>query len=97
LKLQFLILLKYHAPSDLVFAVVNAFIVPSIYFFFPETAYRSLEEIDEIFAVSGWFSVVHTARPSVTPLVKHDDASPDAKASVATVKDDSFEEKQASS
>lgn len=81
----------------LVFAVVNAFIVPSIYFFFPETAYRSLEEIDEIFAVSGWFSVVHTARPSVTPLVKHDDASPDAKASVATVKDDSFEEKQASS
>lgn len=81
----------------LVFAVVNAFIVPSIYFFFPETAYRSLEEIDEIFAVSGWLSVVNTARPSVTPLVKNDDASPDAKASVATVKDDSFEEKQPSS
>jgi len=32
-----------------VFAVINAFMVPSVYFFFPETAYRSLEELDEIF------------------------------------------------
>lgn len=36
----------------IIFAVVNALIVPSVYFFFPETKGRSLEEIDEIFAQS---------------------------------------------
>ena len=40
--------------------------VPSVYFFFPETAYRSLEEMDTIFQkVSGWqgaFAVVQQAR-----------------------------------
>lgn len=34
----------------LFFAVVNACFIPVIYFFFPETARRSLEEIDIIFA-----------------------------------------------
>jgi hypothetical protein len=29
--------------------VINAAMVPSVYFFFPETAGRSLEEMDEIF------------------------------------------------
>lgn len=33
----------------IIFAVINAAMVPSVYFFFPETAYRSLEEMDEIF------------------------------------------------
>jgi hypothetical protein len=77
----------------LVFAIVNAFIVPSIYFFFPETAYRSLEEIDEIFAVSGWLTVVNNARPSVTPLVKHDEASMKDEADAAAAKDDISAEK----
>ncbi|KAG5952931.1 hypothetical protein E4U53_007489 [Claviceps sorghi] len=49
-----------------IFAIINAIIVPSVYFFFPETAYRSLEEMDTIFQkVHGWkgaFQVVHQAR-----------------------------------
>lgn len=36
----------------IIFAVINAVMVPSVYFFFPETKGRSLEEIDEIFAQS---------------------------------------------
>ncbi|CAI7675141.1 unnamed protein product [Penicillium pancosmium] len=36
----------------IVFAVINAIIVPSVYFFFPETKGRSLEEIDAIFSQS---------------------------------------------
>lgn len=34
----------------IMFAVFNAAIIPSVYFFFPETAKRSLEEIDLYFA-----------------------------------------------
>ncbi|KPM43344.1 Sugar transporter STL1 [Neonectria ditissima] len=49
----------------IIFAVINAFMVPSVYYFFPETAYRSLEEMDSIFQkVSGWkgaFAVVKQA------------------------------------
>jgi len=46
----------------IIFAVINAAMVPSVYFFFPETAYRSLEEMDEIFhAASGPFDVVGIA------------------------------------
>lgn len=29
----------------IIFAVINAFMVPCVYFFYPETAYRSLEEV----------------------------------------------------
>lgn len=48
-----------------VFACINAFMVPCVYFFYPETAYRSLEEMDDIFhQVHGWkgaFTVVKVA------------------------------------
>jgi hypothetical protein len=33
----------------IIFAVINAFIFPTVYLFFPETRYRSLEEMDMIF------------------------------------------------
>ncbi|KAK7423934.1 hypothetical protein QQX98_000806 [Neonectria punicea] len=49
----------------IIFAVINAFMVPCVYYFFPETAYRSLEEMDSIFQkVSGWkgaFTVIKQA------------------------------------
>ncbi|TKX25582.1 sugar transporter-like protein 12 [Elsinoe australis] len=47
----------------LIFAVINFFMVPSVYFFFPETAYRSLEEMDEIFRkTTTIFDVVKIAK-----------------------------------
>lgn len=47
----------------IIFAVINTFMVPSVWFFFPETAYRSLEEMDEIFhKTTGPFDVVSIAR-----------------------------------
>ncbi|KZT60337.1 general substrate transporter [Calocera cornea HHB12733] len=36
----------------IVFAALNAFIIPCVYFFFPETVGRSLEDMDIIFAVA---------------------------------------------
>ncbi|KAJ5722775.1 hypothetical protein N7488_000810 [Penicillium malachiteum] len=46
-----------------IFAVINAFIVPVVYFFFPETTNRSLEEMDRIFHKSNNITdVVHIAR-----------------------------------
>ena len=48
-----------------IFAAINAFMVPCVYFFYPETRYRSLEEMDNIFhKVHGWkgvFDVVKQA------------------------------------
>ncbi|KAK1778026.1 general substrate transporter [Copromyces sp. CBS 386.78] len=56
--------IKYQ--TYIIFAVINAFIVPVVYFFYPETACRSLEEMDMIFRkVDGWkgyFTVVHQAK-----------------------------------
>jgi hypothetical protein len=45
----------------------NAFIIPCVYFFYPETSYRSLEEMDSIFlkcksGLKGWFDIVRVAR-----------------------------------
>lgn len=49
-----------------VFAIINGLIFPSVYFFYPETAYRSLEEMDEIFhdvsGLKGAFTVVKVAK-----------------------------------
>lgn len=47
----------------IVFACINAAIIPSVYYFYPETAYRSLEELDTIFhkTTSIW-DVVKVAR-----------------------------------
>lgn len=42
--------IKYHTYT--IFAVINAVIFPIVYFFFPETRYRSLEEMDMIFKKS---------------------------------------------
>ncbi|EEB92131.1 hypothetical protein MPER_09409 [Moniliophthora perniciosa FA553] len=36
----------------IIFAVLNALIIPIVYFFFPETAGRSLEDMDVIFALA---------------------------------------------
>ncbi|TCD66942.1 hypothetical protein EIP91_000720 [Steccherinum ochraceum] len=36
----------------IVFAALNAFIIPVVYFFFPETAGRSLEDMDVVFALA---------------------------------------------
>jgi sugar porter (SP) family MFS transporter len=46
----------------IIFAVFNFFIVPVIYFFYPETGFRSLEEVDVIFYNANqqpkpWFNV----------------------------------------
>ncbi|KAJ5679586.1 hypothetical protein N7462_007830 [Penicillium macrosclerotiorum] len=47
----------------IIFAVINAFIFPVVYFFYPETAYRSLEEMDTIFnKTTSVFNVVSVAR-----------------------------------
>jgi hypothetical protein len=56
----------------IIFAVINAFIFPVVYFFYPETAYRSLEEIDTIFRkTKGWFNVVSTAKHEPLRYGKH--------------------------
>ncbi|KAK8112146.1 uncharacterized protein PG998_008603 [Apiospora kogelbergensis] len=56
--------IKYQ--TYIIFAVINAFMVPSVYFFYPETAYRSLEEMDAIFhkvdGAAAYFQVVNVAR-----------------------------------
>lgn len=59
----------------IIFAVINAFMVPCVYFFYPETAYRSLEEMDEIFqechGFKGAFDVVKVAKAKPQRYNKH--------------------------
>lgn len=51
--------------------------VPCVYFFYPETAYRSLEEMDEIFqechGFKGVFDVVKVAKQKPRRYDKHGD------------------------
>lgn len=50
----------------------NAFIFPVVYFFYPETAYRSLEEMDNIFRkTKSIFDVVRVAREEPRLYGKH--------------------------
>ena len=47
----------------IIFCIINAFICPVVYFFYPETAYRSLEEMDSIFLKTrSIFDVVKVAK-----------------------------------
>ncbi|KAK2747334.1 hypothetical protein FQN57_002232 [Myotisia sp. PD_48] len=88
----------------IIFAVINAFIVPVVYFFYPETAYRSLEEMDSIFRkTDSIFTVVKIAKE--TPrrygkkgelLILHDEADEHARTGIITEdeKTPSFPEKR---
>ncbi|KAI0021242.1 general substrate transporter [Xylariomycetidae sp. FL0641] len=59
----------------IIFAAINAFMVPAVYFFYPETAYRSLEEMDSFFhrvdGLSGFLTVVKAARDEPRRYGKH--------------------------
>lgn len=55
------------ARTYIIFAVTNAVIVPCVYFFYPETGFRSLEEVDVIFyqaslSPSPWLNVRKVAK-----------------------------------
>jgi hypothetical protein len=56
----------------LIFAVINAAMLPIVFFFYPETAYRSLEEMDTIFhKTKNVFTVVWTAKNEPRRYGKH--------------------------
>ncbi|KKK26207.1 hypothetical protein ARAM_003869, partial [Aspergillus rambellii] len=62
--------IKYQ--TYIIFAVINAFIFPVVYFFYPETAYRSLEEMDRIFRkTTSVFNVVKRAKEEPHMYGKH--------------------------
>lgn len=62
----------------IIFAVTNFCMVPTIYFLYPETGSRSLEEVDLLFRVanqsgSPWLGVVRTAEQEPRWFDKHGD------------------------
>lgn len=67
-----------HWGTYLFFAIVNACFLPVIYFTYPETANRSLEEIDIIFA-KGYCENIHYVK-AAQELEFLTDESIDAKA-----------------
>ncbi|PGH18867.1 hypothetical protein AJ79_00283 [Helicocarpus griseus UAMH5409] len=62
----------------IIFAVINAFIFPTVYFFFPETRYRSLEEMDDIFKkTTNIFNVVPISLKEPHRYDKHGQLKPE--------------------
>ncbi|KAK9447370.1 general substrate transporter [Limtongia smithiae] len=60
------------ARTYIIFAVFNAITAPLVYLFYPETARRSLEEMDLIFAKSkGWRDVVKVAEREPNHFGRH--------------------------
>lgn len=61
----------------IIYAVISAFIVPFVFFVFPETKGRSLEEIDTIFSLpEHWWQVPFVARDlpmSVLTQIENED------------------------
>lgn len=57
----------------LFFAAVNASFIPFIYFFYPETRLRSLEEIDFIFAKGFEENISYVSAAKALPLLSPDD------------------------
>ncbi|RMZ79772.1 hypothetical protein DV738_g3206, partial [Chaetothyriales sp. CBS 135597] len=79
--------IKYQ--TYIIFAVINAGIFPIVYFFYPETAYRSLEEMDAIFQKSTVWTVVkvadrepHRFDKNGKALVKYEETEQARRASV---------------
>ena len=54
-----------------IWAVLNASFVPVIWLFYPETARRSLEDMDEIFLNEG-FGITRTRSPGTRIHAEHD-------------------------
>ncbi|KAK5169111.1 uncharacterized protein LTR77_006420 [Saxophila tyrrhenica] len=62
----------------IIFAVINAAIFPTVYFFYPETRYRSLEEMDGIFKKSSnVFNVVSISLKEPYRYDKHGQLKPE--------------------
>ncbi|KAL4896783.1 general substrate transporter [Aspergillus ambiguus] len=61
-----------HYQTYIIFAVINAAIFPVVWFFYPETTHRSLEEMDRIFRkTQNVFQVVKIARDEPHMYGKH--------------------------
>ncbi|KAJ6130554.1 hypothetical protein N7512_003334 [Penicillium capsulatum] len=69
---------KIGYQTYIIFAVINAAIFPVVYFFFPETRYRSLEEMDDIFKKSSnVFNVVNISIREPHRYDKHGQLKPE--------------------
>lgn len=69
----------------LIFSGFNAAMVPAIFYLFPETSGRSLEEIDEIFALSKSLSDAVPTAKKLPPRQSHD-LPPPEKVLIADLK-----------
>jgi hypothetical protein len=62
----------------LFFAILNATFLPVIYFFYPETARRSLEEIDIIFAKGNVEKISYVKAAKELPLLSDEEVEQEA-------------------